>query len=226
MHPFNVSVSVGILTILIAGRYFRSPRTALLPRPGAVSCTVLVLAFVCFCGCRTAIPKRIPQPPSLDNDRRLIIESLAHTELDIEILDTCTGNAVRAELKSYCQEEVAQQRREIDGFRSWLSNWYGLNGNDLSEMNQIKEERRQLLRSLERKGDLPYEFRLLLNIVSHASEAMSDRRACGVEAYRMELKEFCQATSELRRTRGRIPEKWVCEWYRDCISKAFPPYGK
>lgn len=214
-----------------AARHSRSRRTtrwilriqARLRRAEIVLCTLLI-ALVSILGCRKAVPPRVAQPPSANNDRRLILESLAHAELDLEVLGMCGNSSVRAELKSYCQEAASQQRRENDELRSWLGTWYGVNANDLPQLNAIREERRQVLRSLERKGDLPYEFQLLLNIVSHASEAMTNSQACGAEAYRTELKEFCRATSQLRRKEGRIPEAWVCQWYRDCISKAFPPY--
>ncbi|MCZ2153235.1 MAG: hypothetical protein LC114_04930 [Bryobacterales bacterium] len=189
-------------------------------------CLLVFLGLFSFNGCRKATPARVPQTPSSGNDRRLVLESLAHGELDIEILDTCSKGAVRDELKSYCQEAVSKQRRESDVLRAWLGDWYGAHVEDLPQLNQIKEERRLLLRGLEPKRDLPYEFRLLMNIVSYASEAMTDMRACAAEAYRKELKEFCQMTEEARRTSGRIPEAWVCRWYRDCISKAFPPYPK
>lgn len=210
-----------------AGASSRRVRRQLQKRRSVWACCLLVFfGLFCFCGCRKATPARVPQTPSSSNDRRLLIEFLAHGELDIEILDTCSSGAVREELKSYCQAEVSKQRRESDRLRTWLVDWYGTRVEDLPQLNQIKDERRLVLRGLEPKGDLPYERRILMNIVSHASEAMTDMRACAAEAYRKELKDFCQVTREARQTSGRIPEAWVCQWYRDCISRAFPPYPR
>lgn len=111
-------------------------------------CLLAFFVLLSFCGCLKATPARIPQTPSSGNDRRLLIESLAHGELDIEILAACSNGGVREELKSYCQEEVSKQRRESDALRTWLGDWYGARVEDLPQLNQIKEERRLVLRGL------------------------------------------------------------------------------
>lgn len=188
---------------------------------GVVLSLLLLLAIL---GCARPVPISTPQPPSLGNDRRLLFDSLAHGELDLELLETCRLSAVREELKSACQEALAQQQREKGTLETWVTEWYGTTGDSQTQVREIEEEKRRVLKSLEPRSDLPLEFRMLLNIVSHDYEAVQQMAACVSEAYRPELKQFCQQAEELRRVQGRRMEARICEWYRDCISRAFPPY--
>ena len=193
-------------------------------RGGLAGVVLTLLLLSSNLSCARPVPVSTPQPPSLGNDRRLLLDSLAHGELDLELLETCRQSAVREELKSSCQEQLAQQQREKASLQTWVTGWYGTTGDSPTQLNEIKEEKRRLLRSLEPRSDLPLEFRLLLNIVSHDSEAVQQLAACAREAYHPELKQFCQGAAELRRAHGRRMEAWICQWYRDCISRAFPPY--
>ncbi len=193
-------------------------------RPGTSDVVLSLLLFLSILSCARPVPVSTPQPPSLGNDRRLLVDSLAHGELDLELLETCRESAVREELKSACQDALAQQQREKGTLQTWVIEWYGTTGDSQTQLREIKEEKRQLLKSLEPRSDLPLEFRMLLNIVSHDSEAVQQTAACVSEAYHPELKRFCQQAAELRRAQGRRMEARICQWYRDCISRAFPPY--
>lgn len=193
-------------------------------RPGLSGVVPSLLLFLSILSCARPVPVSTPQPPSLGNDRRLLFDSLAHGELDLELLETCRESAVREELKSACRDALAQQQRERGTFQTWVIEWYGTTGDSQMQLREIKEEKRQLLKSLEPRSDLPLEFRMLLNIVSHDSEAVQQMAACVPEAYHPELKQFCQQAAELRRAQGRRMEARICQWYRDCISQAFPPY--
>lgn len=165
----------------------------------------------------------MPQLPSPNNDRRLMLELLAHGELDLELLTTCLQGTAREELKSSCKEAQAMQREAREFLQSRMTEWHGSSSIQPAQLSEIKDEKRRLLRSLEPRSALPFESRLLLNLVNHDSEAVQQSVRCVSEAYRPELKQFCQQVAEQRRTTGRRAENWVCQWYRDCISRAFPP---
>ncbi len=183
-----------------------------------------VLLWLSLPACRRPVSVLSPQPTSIVNDRRLILEALAHGELDLEILDNCRQSSVREELKSSCQDALGQQQKERDSLTAWLKDWYGITEKQSAELSQIKEEKRQFLRSLESGRDLSFESQMLHNIVSHHSEAVQQMSACAREAFHPELRQFCQEATDLRRAEGRKMEARICQWYRDCVSKAFPPY--
>jgi uncharacterized protein (DUF305 family) len=105
-----------------------------------------------------------------------------------------------------------------------LTESYGPNPGSEQELREIREEKRLFLRSLESQRDLAFEFKLLLNLISHHAEAVRELRDCASESLGGDLKKFCQQAAEVRSTEGRTLEAWVCRWYRDCVSKAFPPY--
>ena len=194
------------------------------PCRGWVQVSFGVLLLLSTPACRRSGPILSPQSPSLANDRRLIVEVLAHGELDLEILDNCRQSSAREELKSSCQDALIQQQTERNSLQAWLKEWYSVTEEQPAELSQIKEEKRQFLRSLESQRDLPFESQLLHNIVSHDSEALHQMSTCAKEAFHPELRQFCQGAADLRRAEGRKMETRICQWYRDCISQAFPPY--
>ena len=194
------------------------------PCRGWVQVSFGVLLLLSTQACRRSVSIVSPQPPSLANDRRFILEFLAHGELDLEILDNCRQSSAREELKSACQDSLVQQQMERTSLQARLKEWFGVSDEQPVKLSQIKEEKRQFLRSLESQRDLPFESQLLHNIVSHDSEALQQMSTCAKEAFHPELRQFCQGAADLRRAEGRKMETRICQWYRDCISQAFPPY--
>lgn len=166
---------------------------------------------------RPSFSQAAPQPSVAKLEIDYMQETINHHLAGIVMAEMCVERVPDpllhedAALVAMCEESIASQQRQIELYRQWLLDWYGI-----SYTGEITQSAEQDIRRLSELYGEEFENEFLTEFSKHhlgiikASEKVV--RRASHEPLRDEA-----LTTILNQSRGVIQmQTWDCEWFGDC----------
>lgn len=138
-------------------------------------------------------------------------DMIDHHASAVVMAKICLKRAVHEELRTMCQQMLADQRDEIEVMQEWLSDWYGIDYRP-----RISTEERQMMSHLLRHQGQEFEMHFMHMMIMHHSMAIEMSQMCPDMAYHPELISLCENIIVTQSAEIEQMEIWLCEWYDHC----------
>ena len=122
-----------------------------------------------------------------------------------------TGRAIHEELRQLCRESIASQQRQIELFRTWLRDWYGIN-----YVGEIPQSAAQDIRRLSQLYGAEFEDEFLTEFSKHHLRIIKESEKVVRRGYHEELRREAQMTITNQSRQVVQMQTWDCQWYDDC----------
>lgn len=158
-----------------------------------------------------SLSRPAPQPSVAKLEIDYMEFAIDHHLAGIVMAQLCVERAIHEELRQLCRESIASQQRQIELFRSWLRDWYGINY--VGEMPQSAE---QDIRRLSELYGAEFEDEFLTEFSKHHLRIIKESEKVVRRAYHEELRREAQMTITNQSRQVVQMQTWDCQWYDDC----------
>ena len=196
-HPFRSPLLVGALAIALAA----CADTLTAPTPATASMAPGQASF----------DRPAPKPSVAKYEVYYMELTIDHHLAGIEIDQLCIDRAVHEELRAMCEESMASQEQQIELYRTWLRDWYGI-----EYTGEIPESAEQDIRRLAELDGAAFENEFLTDISKHHLRIIKESEKAVRTVYHEELRREAQMTITEQSEGVVMMQTWDCQWYGDC----------
>ena len=158
-----------------------------------------------------------PQPSVAKLEIDYMMETIDHHLAGIVMATLCverTPNPLLhedAQLVQLCEESIASQQRQIELYRTWLREWYGI-----EYTGEIPQSAEQDIERLSELFGEEFENEFLTEFSKHHLQIIKASEKVVRRAYHEELRREALMTIVMQ-SRGVIRmQTWDCAWFGDC----------
>ena len=152
-----------------------------------------------------------PQPSVAHYEVYYMEFAIDHHLAGIVEAQLCVERAIHEELRQLCRESIASQQRQIELYRTWLRQWYGIN-----YTGEIDQSAKQDIRRLSQLYGAEFEDEFLTEFSKHHLRIIKESEKAVRTVYHEELRREAQMTITMQ-SQGVIKmQTWDCQWYSDC----------
>ena len=175
--------------------------------------TILMLGVIglIFLPRRVAADEPAPRRSIANYEIKFMEDMIDHHAMAVEMAELCVEKAIHEELRSMCQEIIAQQSQEIETMQTWLEDWYGVSYEP--EMTPGKMQQMERLAALDGEE---FEITFMEEMIRHHETAIREAERCVERAYHEDLVNLCENIIETQSAEIAQMEAWLCEWYGIC----------
>lgn len=150
----------------------------------------LSVASMAGCTMRSNTGSRSPARPTPERDRQILID-LAHRQSEgLQLVTACVSKAQHQKPAAFCRQFVRDHEKAVQVLQDWLETWY-----PQSKSGSPSEHSDQ--------------FRGFLEQMRTATgQAFDEAFLGGMRVHHRQLSEETQ----------RCQTRWICQWFRDCLS--------
>jgi uncharacterized protein (DUF305 family) len=123
----------------------------------------------------------------------------------------CVERAIHNELRAMCEESIASQERQIELYRTWLRDWYGI-----EYTGEIPQSAEQDIRRMSELYGAEFENAFLTDISKHHLGIIKESEKAVRTVYHGELRDEAQMTITEQSEGVVMMQMWDCQWYGDC----------
>lgn len=123
----------------------------------------------------------------------------------------CVEKAIHEELRMLCQMSIQSQQRQIDLYRTWLREWYGI-----TYAGEIDQSAQQDIRRLSALTGAAFEDEFLTEFSKHHLRIIKESEKAVQRVYHDELRREAQMTVTNQSRQVVQMQTWDCQWYGDC----------
>ena len=152
-----------------------------------------------------------PQPSVAKYEVYYMELTIDHHLAGIVEAQLCVERAIHAELQAMCEESIASQQRQIELFRTWLRDWYGI-----EYTGEIPESAEQDIRRLSELYGAEFENEFLTEFSKHHLRIIKESEKAVRTVYHEELRREAQMTITKQSQGVVMMQTWDCQWYGDC----------
>ena len=158
-----------------------------------------------------------PQPAVARLEIDYMMETIDHHLAGIEMAELCVQRVPNptlhqdAALVEMCEESIVEQQRQIDLYRTWLQDWYGI-----TYVGEIPQSAEQDIERLSEMFGEEFENEFLTEMSMHHLMIIKRSEQVVRRAYHEELRSEARSTI-VKQSRGVIQmQTWDCSWFGDC----------
>ena len=152
-----------------------------------------------------------PQPSVAKYEVYYMELTIDHHLAGIVEAQLCVERAIHAELQAMCEESIASQQRQIELFRTWLRDWYGI-----EYTGEIPESAEQDIRRLSELYGAEFENEFLTEFSKHHLRIIKESEKAVRTVYHEDLRREAQMTITKQSQGVVMMQTWDCQWYGDC----------
>lgn len=152
-----------------------------------------------------------PQPSTAKFEIDYMQLTIDHHLAGIVMAQLCVERAVHEELRTLCEESIQSQQRQIELFRTWLRDWYGI-----EYEGEIPTSAEQDIRRLSELYGAEFEDEFLTDFSKHHLRIIKESEKAVRKVYHDELRQEAQMTITNQSRQVRQMQTWDCLWYGDC----------
>jgi uncharacterized protein (DUF305 family) len=152
-----------------------------------------------------------PQPSVARYEIYYMEFTIDHHLAGIVEAQLCVERAIHEELRAMCEESIASQQRQIELFRTWLREWYGI-----EYAGEIPESAEQDIRRLSELYGAEFEDEFLTEFSKHHLRIIKESEKAVRTVYHEELRREAQMTITKQSQGVVMMQTWDCQWYGDC----------
>ena len=158
-----------------------------------------------------SLSRPAPQPSVAKLEIDYMEFAIDHHLAGIVMAQLCVERAIHEELRQLCRESIASQQRQIELFRTWLRDWYGIN-----YVGEIPQSAAQDIRRLSQLYGAEFEDEFLTEFSKHHLRIIKESEKVVRRGYHEELRREAQMTITNQSRQVVQMQTWDCQWYDDC----------